>query len=162
MIRRRPFLWLSVSAAVVFCLYASLFLCFFVDDEAIPLIYARNLLRGRGLVYTVLEGRVEGYSDFLHVLWSAAVLGATRALGWSALAPLLVGKAVSLAAGATLVVYTARTLRRLDLPLSASVAALGFLCLAGPLAVWSASSLETVLFALTVLAFAIETWEGRR
>src|SRR3954471_11164882 len=112
MIRRRPFLWLSVSAAVVFCLYASLFLCFFVDDEAIPLVYARNLLRGRGLVYTVLEGRVEGYSDFLHVLWSAVLLWIARVLGLSPLAPLLAGKAVSLAAGAGIIAVIARFLAR--------------------------------------------------
>src|SRR3954454_20021512 len=89
----------TLTACAIFVAYAGCFLYFFVDDEAIPLVYARNLLRGRGLAYTVLEGRVEGYSDFLHVLWSAGLLAVTHALGFSPLAPLLVGKVVSLAAG---------------------------------------------------------------
>src|SRR3954468_10115107 len=113
MVSRRPFVWISVGAAAAFVSYASLFLCFFVDDEAIPLVYARNLLRGRGLVYTVLEGRVEGYSDFLHVLWSAVLLAITRAAGLAPIAPLIAGKAVSLAAGVALVVLVARALARL-------------------------------------------------
>src|SRR3954468_843064 len=112
MVSRRPFVWISVGAAAAFVSYASLFLCFFVDDEAIPLVYARNLLRGRGLVYTALEGRVEGYSDFLHVLWSAALLSITRAAGASRLAPLLIGKGVSLAAGCGIIVLAARTMAR--------------------------------------------------
>ena len=152
---------LTAGACVVFAAYAGCFLYFFVDDEAIPLVYAHNLLRGRGMVYTALEGRVEGYSDFLHVLWSTVVLGATRGLGFTRLAPLLVGKAVSLAAGVLILVVTARALARMQMRAAAIAAALGFLCLAGPLAVWSASSLETSVVALTVLAFALATWEER-
>jgi len=141
--------------------YAGCFLYFFVDDEAIPLVYAHNLLRGRGLSYTILEGRVEGYSDFLHVVWSAVLLTVTRAFGFSRLAPLLVGKAVSLAAGVLVIVSMSRAMARAGFRMPAAIAALGFLCLAGPLAVWSASSLETVVVALTVLAFALATWDGR-
>src|SRR3954468_5506914 len=126
MVSRRPFVWISVGAAAAFVSYASLFLCFFVDDEAIPLVYARNLLRGRGLVYTILEGRVEGYSDFLHVLWSSVLLAATRAFGYSPVAPLLVGKAVSLAAGTGIVALTARTLRTYGLGSEGTIAALAF------------------------------------
>src|SRR3954454_22148212 len=98
----------TLTACAIFLLYAGCFGYFFVDDEAIPLVYARNLLRGRGLVYTALEGRVEGYSDFLHVLWSTLLLWITRAAGASPLAPLLVGKAVSLAAGCGIIVLSAR------------------------------------------------------
>jgi hypothetical protein len=152
---------LTAAFCVLFLTYAGCFLYFFVDDEAIPLIYARNLLRGRGLSYTVLEGRVEGYSDFLHVLWSVFVLSVTRAFHLGPLAPLVAGKGVSLAAGVAIVVCTAGLLARLALRPAARVAALVFLCLAGPLAVWSASSLETVVFALGVVAFAIAVWEDR-
>jgi hypothetical protein len=154
--RRRA---LTAAFCVLFLTYAGCFLYFFVDDEAIPLVYARNLLRGRGLAYTALEGRVEGYSDFLHVLWSAVLLAVTRVLGLSPVAPLLVGKVVSLAAGAAILAYTARVLDRQGIAVPASIAALAFLALAGPLAVWSASSLETVVCALTVLAFAIACWD---
>jgi hypothetical protein len=154
LIHRRPFLVISLSAAAAFILYASLFLCFFVDDEAIPLIYARNLLRGRGLVYTVLEGRVEGYSDFLHVLWSAVLLRTTSALGFSNLAPLAIGKGVSLIAGLAIVLLTAWQMRRAGVNTPGLAAGLAFLALAGPLAIWSCSSLEAAVFALMVSALA--------
>ena len=140
---------LTVAASLIFLAYAGCFLYFFVDDEAIPLVYAHNVLRGRGLAYTMLEGRVEGYSDFLHVLWSVVLLTITRALGWSRLAPLVIGKGVSLAAGVGIVVLLSRSLTARGLQVSAVAAALAVASLAGPLAVWSASSLETSVFALT-------------
>jgi hypothetical protein len=148
--------WIAVVAGSCLALaaYAGSFLYFFVDDEAIPLVYARNLLRGRGLVYTALEGRGEGYSDFLHVLWSTAVLYVTTGLHLTRLAPLLVGKAVSLAAGAGILVTVGSWLRRAGATMAGVTAALGFLALAGPLAVWSCSSLETVPFALMVTGLA--------
>ena len=157
---RRALVIITWAACVVFIVYAGCFLYFFVDDEAIPLVYAHNLVRGRGLSYTMLEGRVEGYSDFLHVLWSAALMVVTRGLGLSRLAPLLVGKAVSMIAGLLLIVWTSRAIARAGLRIPAAIAGLGFLCLAGPLAVWSASSLETVAVALTVLLFALAAWQG--
>ncbi|HXT30929.1 MAG TPA: hypothetical protein VN716_16655 [Vicinamibacterales bacterium] len=145
---------LTSAACLVFAAYAASFLYFFVDDEAIPLVYARNLLRGRGFVYTALEGRVEGYSDFLHVLWSTLLLALTRAFGLSLLTPLLVGKAVSFAAAMALIAVTARTLRAQQVALPGVAAALAFLSLSGPLAVWACSSLEAVTFALVTTAFA--------
>lgn len=143
----------TAGACLVFAAYAGSFLYFFVDDEAIPLVYARNLLRGRGFVYTALEGRVEGYSDFLHVLWSTGLLAAGRLLRQPDLFPMVAGKGVSLCAGLAILIVTARALRRTGVSLPGLVAALGFLALAGPLAVWSCSSLETVPFALLVAAF---------
>lgn len=124
-----------------------------MDDEAIPLVYARNLLRGRGFVYTALEGRVEGYSDFLHVLWSTVLLATGRILRQPDVFPMLAGKAVSFCAGGAILIVTGRALRRGGVTLPGLVAALGFLALAGPLAVWSCSSLETAAFALLVAAF---------
>lgn len=153
---------LTGLACAVFLLYAGSFFYFFVDDEAIPLVYARNLLRGRGLIYTSLEGRVEGYSDFLHVLWSAAILAVTNALGFSRIAPLLVGKGISLLAALGILALTAWTLRRAGASLPGVAAALGFLSLSGPLAAWSATSLETVLFALAVAGFAATVFTGDR
>jgi hypothetical protein len=152
---------ITASFCVLFLTYAGCFLYFFVDDEAIPLVYARNLVRGRGLVYTILEGRVEGYSDFLHVLWSSVLLAATRGLHFGPLAPLIAGKAVSLAAGAGIIVCAAGLLARLNLRLPSRIGALTFLALAGPLAIWSASSLETVVFALGVLGFTMAVWDER-
>jgi hypothetical protein len=153
-ISRRLFLALTTAACLVFATYAGSFLYFFVDDEAIPLVYARNLLRGRGLVYTVLEGRSEGYSDFLHVIWSTLLLFITQALHLSLLAPLLIGKTVSFVAALAIIVLTARWLRRTGVTGAGLTAALAFLALAGPLAVWACSSLETAIFALLVTGFA--------
>ena len=160
MIGRRSFLWISIAAAAAFALYASIFLCFFVDDEAIPLVYARNLLRGRGLTYTVLEGRVEGYSDFLHVVWSAVLLGVTGGLGLSPLAPIAIGKGISFAAGIGIVLVAARMMRRAGASTPGLVSGLALLAVSGPLAIWSCSSLETVVFALMVSALAALLFAG--
>lgn len=156
-----PIKAITAAACAIFVGYAGCFAYFFVDDEGIPLVYARNLLRGRGLVYTVIEGRVEGYSDFLHVMWSTVLLAVTRVLKLSPVAPLLVGKGVSLAAAIALIVWTARTLERQAASRYGIGAALAFLALAGPLAVWGMSSLETVVFALTVFLFAVAAWDDR-
>lgn len=167
--RTRPFpttdralLGWTTAACLVFAAYAGAFLYFFVDDEAIPLVYARNLLRGRGLVYTALEGRAEGYSDFLHVLWSTLILFVTETLHLSRLAPLLIGKGVSFLAALALLVLTARWLRRTGATNAGLAAALAVLALAGPLAVWACSSLETTIFALIAIALAAAVTNGAR
>src|SRR4051794_23819343 len=146
----RASIWIGGTAAAAFAAYAASFLYFFVDDEAIPLVFARNLLRGRGLVYNTFEGRVEGYSDFLHVVWNAVLLAFTRAAHLRPLVALDVGKAVSFACGIAIVLLVARTLKRIGAPPPALAGALGFVALAGPLAVWSCSSLEAVPFAFGV------------
>jgi arabinofuranosyltransferase len=43
------------------------------DDAMISMRYARNLAEGGGLVWNAGGERVEGYSDFLWVLWMAAL-----------------------------------------------------------------------------------------
>jgi hypothetical protein len=145
--------WAIITgAALVFAAYAACFLYFFVDDEAIPLVYARNLLRGHGLIYNLAEGRVEGYSDFLHVLWQGLVIEFSRAAGLSRLAPLDIGKAVSFLFGIGILVLTGDFMQRAGVRRAGMVAGLGFLALAGPLAVWSCSSLEAVPFAFFILA----------
>ena len=88
--------WVTL-AVVVFLIHAVNYLYFFVDDEAIPLVFARHLLEGKGLVYNSFEGRVEGYSDFLHVVCSAVYMLCARSLGLSPHSVIFIGKAVSLA-----------------------------------------------------------------
>src|SRR5207302_8514066 len=118
-------------------------------------VMAQTLLGGHGLVYNPQDGHVEGYTDFLHVWLAAAILAVVRAVGANKLAVFFVGKAVSLAFGAGIVWLTARLLDRLHLTSGpAALAGLGFVALAGPLAVWSASSLEAVPFAFLVLLLA--------
>ena len=147
-ISRSWYLSLLLFGSAIFLCYSAAFLYFFVDDEAIPLVYAVNVARGRGLIYTALEGRVEGYSDFLHILWSWALFEATSIAHGQRLTVLLVGKGVSLLAGLGIVIVCARTMRRCEVGRAGMTAGLVFLALAGPLAVWSCSSLETVPFSL--------------
>src|SRR5215203_4944176 len=75
--------WCPLAIVVLFLVHASCYLYFFVDDEGITLVYARNLLRGFGLTYAVSEGPAEGYSNFLHVLVMAGLLRTTQLLDFS-------------------------------------------------------------------------------
>lgn len=149
-VRVRSGTLIRAAAVLVFAVYAASFLYFFVDDEAIPLVYARNLLRGHGLIYSSVEGPVEGYSDFLHVLWSALLLAISRVMHLSSLAPLNIGKGVSFALGIAIIVTAGRMMERAGADRPGLISGVGFLALAGPLALWSCSSLETVPFALVV------------
>ena len=144
-----------IAALVVFLLHAFGYLYYFVDDEGIPFVIAQNVLDGHGPVYNAQDGHVEGYSDFVHVWLATAILAAVQAVGASRFWVFFVGKAVSLAFGAGIIWLTAKLLNRLGLTSGPTVlAGLGFAALAGPLAVWSMSSLETVQFAFVVLVLA--------
>ena len=77
---RRLTIGIAVAALVLFTAHALNYLYFFVDDEAIPYVYAQNLLHGKGLIYNTIEGRVEGYSDFLHIWVATVILTVVRAL----------------------------------------------------------------------------------
>jgi hypothetical protein len=148
---RRAGRWLCWTFVVVYLLYAINYAYFFVDDEAIPFVYAQNLLDGQGLVYNPDDGRVEGYSDFLSVGIDTTILAIVRATGADKLLALFIAKLIALACAVLLVVVTftivARRSGRAIVPV---VAGMTFLTLAGPLAVWGWSALETTLFALIV------------
>ena len=143
-----------VAAIALFAAHALNYLYFFVDDEAIPYVYAQNLLHGKGLIYNTIEGRVEGYSDFLHVWVATTILSVVRALQRPKLTVFFIGKAWSLACAVAIIVVVWAVLRRLRIHAAPAMTGLAFLALAPPLAVWSCSSLETVPFALTVTALA--------
>lgn len=147
-----------VGALAVFLVYALNFFNFFVDDEGIPLVYAQNLIRGRGLTYTAIEGRIEGYSDFLHVLIDAVLLLVVKALHWRRISIFFVGDTFALAAGLGTIGVVFATLRRSPaVAAPGAVAGLAFLALSGPLAVWSCSSLETAPFTffLSLVMFGL-------
>jgi len=145
--------WLAALAVILHLVYTANFLYFFVDDEAIPFVYAQNLLKGYGLSYSAADGHVEGYSDFLHIWFSAIVLGVVRLLHVDKYWVFFIGKAVSILAGALVIVLAWAILRRLRVRPAAMAASLAFLALAGPLAVWSCSSIEAVPFTLALVAF---------
>src|SRR5215212_5531137 len=104
--------WLAAAAIAGFFIYAANFLYFFVDDEAIPYVYAQNILHGRGLSYTIFEGRVEGYSDFLHVGLCTLVLAGVRAAGLPKVSVFFAGKLFSLLCGAAIVLLVWIAMRR--------------------------------------------------
>ena len=143
--------WLCGAAIALFAVYAANFTYFFVDDEAIPYVYAQNLLHGRGLSYSVLEGRVEGYSDFLHLWQAAGILSVVTALHMPKWSVFFIGKGISLACGVALLFVTWRVLNRLRVGPYGAAAGLSIVCFSGPVAVWSNSSLETMPFALGVM-----------
>ena len=140
--------WLVIGAIALFVIHAANYLYFFVDDEAIPYVYAQNLLHGNGLSYNALEGRLEGYSDFLHVLWSTVILTVVHVMHFPKVSVFFVGKAVSVACGIGILLLVWMVLRRMHAGLTGATIALGALALAGPLALWSCSSLEAVPFAV--------------
>src|SRR5262245_11427781 len=140
--------WVAVAAVILFLVHAANYFYFFVDDEAIPFVYAQNLLHGKGLSYNGVEGRLEGYSDFLHVLWSTVILTVVRATRYPKYSVFFIGKAISILAGIGILFGVWIVLRRSRIGLTAGITALGTLALAGPLALWSCSSLEAVPFAL--------------
>ena len=150
--------WALAAAILVFLAHALNYLTFFVDDEGIPFVFGSRLVRGLGLTYNSIEGRVEGYSDFLHVVIDGLIFAVTRAVGASRLDVFFVGKALSLAAGLGTVCLVFAALRRFRAVTNVGTsAALAFVALSGPLAVWSCSSLETAPFAwlVTLLIVAL-------
>ncbi len=156
---RRVDVALAVLAFAVFLVHALNYAYFFIDDEAIPFVFARHLLEGKGLVYNSLEGRVEGYSDFLHVIAAAVYLWIARMLDAGPLSVLFVAKAVSFACGLATIVVLWSALRRHDAVRPQGAAAgLAFLALATPLALWSCSSLEMTPTALLVAVLTVSLW----
>src|SRR5690349_9536996 len=104
--------WVAIGAIALLLLHATNYLYFFVDDEAIPFVYAQNLLRGNGFAYNTLEGRLEGYSDFLHVLWSTVILASVRAAHIPKDSVFFIGKAVSILCGVGIVLLVWSVLKR--------------------------------------------------
>jgi hypothetical protein len=149
--------WTGCVFALLFVLHCANYLYFFVDDEAIPYVFAQNLLDGNGLRYNSFEGPVEGYSDFLQVLVATAILEIVHLLQLDKVHVFTINKAWSLACGVGVVWVTFRMLRRLPgVGAPGLVAGMMFVVLAGPLAVWSCSSLETATF--TFLISCLVAW----
>jgi len=121
---------------------------FIEDDALISLRYARRLLQGHGLTWTDGEA-VEGYSNLLWVLLSSLLgsagidlIVAVRILGVACVGLTLVGLTLSSSGRGRLS------------RLPALVAGL-YLCLSGPVAVWSIAGLEQPLVAAL---YALALW----
>ena len=118
-----------------------------IDDTFISFRYARNWVDGHGLVFNLTE-RVEGYTNFLFVVASAAFLR----LG---IDPVMGTKVMSILSSLTALFAAARMLRfgpRAELPRPS--AAILLLLSAEAYVYWSVASFETMPFtALLALAF---------
>jgi len=129
-------------AFVAFALLAwrSDWLC---DDAYISFRYARHLAEGQGLVFNGARAvPVEGYSNFLWVLW----LGAGE---WLGLKSAVLARSSSALCGGLLLVGVVRFLRRrTDLSSLAVGAAAVFLATLPPFTVWATSGLASMPTAL--------------
>lgn len=117
-----------------------------IDDAYITARYAANLVAGHGPVFNVGE-RVEGYSN---PLW-LAVMAAGEATGVGAISA---AKVAGVAAAVALLVFLHRTWRAAGLT-AWTVAVLLLLVVQPPLVVWSVAGLETVAYALSVVAAVV-------
>ena len=122
---------------------------FVCDDAYISFRYARHLAEGSGPRFNPGESPpVEGYSNFLWVLWLALFerLGVDLSLA---------ARATSIACGGILIAFVVRRVaRNFELTLAGSIAVALFLACLPPMSMWSTSGLETMPFALAVfLAF---------
>ena len=126
---------------------------FFCDDAYISFRYSRNLAEGHGLVYNPGE-YVEGYTNFLWVLWIA--LGFLVGIDAEPLS--LVSGIVLFAATAWLAMQTARRWFERSWAFAA-VPVLWLACL-GPMILWSSSGLETILFTTLVLVAVLAYQRG--
>ena len=136
--------WAGLGAAMLASIALLWWMAAFVTDDAlITLRYARHLVEGYGIVWNPGEGRVEGYSNFLHLLIGAAAIGVDAP-------PLIVLRWLNRIAVLALVFATwLWALRVCRQPALAAGAAL-LMGLHAPLAFWASSGLETALYALCV------------
>ncbi|MDU4250146.1 hypothetical protein [Pseudomonas sp.] len=126
-----------------------------MDDAFISYRYAQNLAEGRGLVFNVGE-HVEGYTN---LSWTLLVAGGIR-MGWSA--P-VVGHWLMLFSGGLLLWSSYRFAQRL-LPRDSWFVGIAPLVVlsTNAFACWTASGLESALFAAMVVMAFSELLAGRR
>jgi hypothetical protein len=130
---------------------------FTIDDAFITFRYSANLAAGHGPVWNPGENPVEGFTNFLWMLWHTP-------FAWLGLNLPLVAKLTSFAAGAAILVMLVRYCRT-NHGLVAALVAGGAFVLYLPTYFHITSGLETVAFAALILRAVIvglNAIEGRR
>ena len=136
---------LIVGATLMFIAHA-LYLRCVAEDAFISFRFARNLAAGDGFVWNVGEQPVEGFTNFLWVvLCAVAVKAGLDVVVFAQVAGLLAG--VAAIAG----VYCF-AVKNMGISRGGAIAACFLLASFGPFATWATSGMETVPFALCVLA----------
>jgi len=136
-----------VAAAIVFIINARS-LWFTQDDAFISYRYAQHALEGHGLVFNIGE-RVEGYTNFLWVIW--LMLCGVVGIDFDPAA-----KALGLASGIGMIILAALLARRAWQQIYdkgaqwAAVAGALIVGVNGSLAYWAVSGLETAFFGFLV------------
>jgi len=138
--------WVSVVAVLCLC-YAclvSLTWPYTMDDAYISLRYAAHLARGLGLTWNPGGEPVEGYSNFLWVLWMALA---------SKIAPdpMVLTKLLGAALGLGTIVLLGREGRAVVGEDGYGLLPSAFLALSPMFAFWAASGIEMPAFALALL-----------
>lgn len=144
--RANPWLYLLIWLPYAFLVRRFWFVS---DDAYISFRFSRNWAEGLGLRYNFFDGPPEeGFSNFLYVAFGALAHSAGLLIEFWL--PFL-----SFISGSLLLFALLRLfVKRFDAPQPVAVLATLVLALCAPLAVWSSSGLETVLYALLVfLAF---------
>jgi hypothetical protein len=148
-LKTRPVIFalvLIVSLAVLLAVHLQL-LYGLTDDAYISFRYSKNLAHGEGLRWNPGGDKVEGYTNFLWVLIGALVY--LLFPDW--LPNVMSGLGIVFLLATILIFFRILHLRFPDKrPLAA--AGVLFLCVSGPLALWSTSGLETMLFAMLTAA----------
>lgn len=156
--RNRPAaLRLAWTLALIFAgAHAWRYSSFVLDDTYISLRYAKNLVDGHGLVFNPGE-RVEGYTNFSFVLWSALWLK----LG---LDPIF-GMKLLLVAAAVWTLTMAGELERALLPRARHILSPLFLLPLEMFVYWAFCTMEAMLFAAVLVTGVLlalgESREGR-
>ncbi|MCP4609830.1 MAG: glycosyltransferase family 39 protein [Planctomycetes bacterium] len=147
-----------LAITIVFVLHTT-YLGVVAEDAFISFRFARNLASGNGLVWNVGEPPVEGYTNFLWVIISAAALRAGLDVG-------LFTQIIGVLAGLVCMVYSYLFCRQLlGLGPRLSLLPCAYLAVAGPFATWATSGMETNLFAMLVLSstyYMVLYWHHRK
>lgn len=144
---RKALLGFGLIALVA--LAAAILVRFGCDDAFISFVYSRNLVRGDGLTW--FGEHIEGYTNFLWVLWCALGIAA-------GVAPLLWAWIGSITAMLVVLVFTLR-LARVRTDHVAALTVVGMLATNFTFVAFATSGLETMLQTAFVVTFAwrIET-----
>lgn len=143
----RTWLWITAGLGVVFLLGVRVAWFFTIDDAYITFRYSLNLAGGDGPVWNVGEDPVEGFTNFLWMVWHTPFV-------WLGLSLPAVAKITSLVAGGLALVMIVRHVWERFGNLAALVAGGAFVVFL-PTYFHLTGGLETVAFAALVLRIAI-------
>lgn len=142
--RNNIYLIVFVLILLIFITH-SIYLSVIAEDAFISFQYANNLVNGFGLVWNIGDPPVEGYTNFLWVIFSS--IGMLLNLKLTTFSQLL-----GILSGVITILYVYKIGRKI-LGFKTKIALISCLMLAisGPFATWASSGMETNLFTLFIV-----------